>query len=98
MRKNFQHIIREMCVFFLKQGKKSIPLEQIKQYLIIKENVKSLAYPHLASSYLKTILEVAKTLGYGYYTGESQMFHINPEMVDVLLRDPESNPSENGSL
>jgi len=92
----FEDMVHDALAYFVKQGKTTVRIGEIKVYLLKHYNMKSLLYPSMARNILRSFVELAKFNDWvTEYDMKTGIIMINEEWADLVkLKQEQQGESE----
>jgi hypothetical protein len=80
----FNELVRKTLEDFARQGKRVIPLDELKAYLLANYDIKSLNYPSVERNFLKNFIEVARIKGYIDFYDKTNFIRISQDWFEIV--------------
>jgi len=80
----FKDIVRETIVSFIKQGKKTISIDELKVFLLNNYDMRSLNYPSTERKIIQNFIEVARANGWIDFYDKTNFIRISQDFFDII--------------
>ena len=80
----FKDIVRETIISFIKQGKKTISIDELKVHLLNNYDMKSLNYPSTERKIIQNFIEVARVNGWIDFYDKTHFIRISQDFFDII--------------